>query len=374
MTDEQLPAVAEPRHPAPLVGANAFQLMAHQAKELSKSGIIPKDYRGRPANILAAWLMGREYGWDAMQAMRHGNVIEGKWDLSPEAALGMVRRAGHSVQAEESDVAAGPEGRGWYVTGTRKDNGDTLTVSYLVQDAIRANLVRLKDGKPYARSSTNKPLPWETYTSDMCYWRAVGRLCRYLFSDVTGGDVYAPAEFTHVDDDGVLIEDVGPIDHAPAQAAPLSDDALEKFRETCEGKNKLGVVLDSVQVLKRAFPDGVPEPLTEAHLPHMRDTFLAMMHEEAGDLEDDSTTEDEGAGEPVEDAPVPSDEVRPATRNQVGQVKAEYARLGIDDREKQLDETETILSVGVSSHNDLNRDQAAELIDALTKMEPVEEA
>lgn len=333
--------------PSPTVPAHEWSLIDRQAHALAQSDIIPGAYRRKPANIIAAALTGRQYGWDVMTAMRNGHVIEGTWGMKPEAMLGLVRRAGHSVTGEMTDTGA-------TVIGRRGDTGDEFRFTFTIEDGVRAGLVTLKDGKPYARSSRGSKLPWEQYPQMMCYWRAVGMLCRMLFSDVTLG-VYSVEELgASVDGEGEVI-DVGEVAHAPAEPQPLSDDVLAQFVQACETE---GIHPDTV--LAAAFVDGVPDPLTDAHLPAMRDAFRSLVGEAVGVVN------------AVVESP-PADAIR-ATRAQVGKIKGEYQRVGIEDREQQLDKTTEVIGRPIESHNELTMDEAGKLIETMADWTPVGEA
>ena len=152
-----------------------LDVIIRQADALARSSIVPGDYRGKPANIIAAALMGRSFGWDATTSMRMITVISGTAGLKPEAMLALIRKRGHHVSIE-----AHPDGRGVTVTGRRADNGDTASASFTLEDAERAGLTR---------SSA-----WRSYPVDMCQWRAVARLSRSLFGDVVLGAGYTAEE------------------------------------------------------------------------------------------------------------------------------------------------------------------------------------
>ena len=115
-----------------------------------------------------------------MAAMRNFHVIEGSASMKPEAMLGLVRQAGHSVTIEISDGAA-------TAIGKRIDSGDEHTATFTLQDAEDAGLAGKKN--------------WKQYQDAMLQWRAVSKLCRALFSDVVLGAGYVPEE---------LGADVGP--------------------------------------------------------------------------------------------------------------------------------------------------------------------
>jgi hypothetical protein len=306
--------------------------MERQAQALASSDIIPRDYRRKPANVIVAAMTGRHYGWDVLTAMRNGHVIEGTWGMKPEAMLGLVRQAGHSVRGDMSADGAS-------VVGTRADTGDTMTIAFTIEDARRANLL----GKG----------TWKQYPQMMCYWRAVGILCRVLFSDLTAGVHSAEELGAEINEEGDVI-DVGAVESEPYRPMPLSDDALDKFREACEQ-----VGLGPAQVLNEAFPQGgIPDVLTDEHLPRMRDAFRHMVEEQT---------------EVADGQDVVVGEQRPASRQQVGKIKGEYARLGEDEREAQLRSTSALVGRSIGSHNELGVDEAAVVIETLVKREPVEQ-
>lgn len=173
-----------------------------QAEVLAVSTIVPRDYQKQPGNILAAALMGRSFGWDAMTSMRLLTVIQGTASLKPEAMLALIRQRGHSVRIE---IHA--DGQGATAHGKRADTGDTASATFTVADAERAGLLR---------NGT-----WKAYPADMCQWRAVSRLSRQLFGDVVLGAGYTPEEVALAQDPAAPIP-------APTPAAPIPDpDALD---------------------------------------------------------------------------------------------------------------------------------------------------
>ena len=352
--------------PTAFVPTNEWVVMVKQAEYLASSDIIPTAYRRKPANIMVAALTGRAHGWDVMTAMRNGHVVEGTWGLRPEAMLGLVRSRGHKVGIDlRADRAV--------VCGERCDNGDTMTVVFSFEDAAIAGLCTIKDGRPYARSQNGKRLPWEQYPKTMCQWRAVALLCRTLFSDVTLG-VHSVEELgATIDQDGEVVEQLGEVEHTPAhQPVALGAEAMGRFVEACEAEG-----LDPSEVMRRAFPDHEPDdPVLDTELPHLRDVFRAMIDEHAVEHPpavvdvpgpDNFVSDEIAEGVVVPDDPAPpsTNEVRPATRAQVGKIKAEWERLGVADRDVQLSYVLTLLGVEVASHNALSTDQASELIEYL---------
>lgn len=352
-----------------VVGMQEWTLINRQAEMLAMSDIIPAAYRRKPANIVVAALTGRTHGWDVLTAMRNGHVIDGVWGMKPEAQLGLVVAAGHRVDITRVDWGPVLE-RGAEVVAHREGQ-KPVRVMYLIEHAVTERLVQLKDGKPYARSNSGKPLPWELYPVDMCQWRAVGRALRARYPDITLG-IYSTEELgASLADDGAVIESEAET-AAPAAPAPLSAAALEKFGEACATEG-----LDTAAVLGRAFPHGVPDPLTDEYLPHLRDTFKAMVEERAaGDIAEAEVVEPRRPVDFVRDGMAggttgADESVPPATRGQIGLIKGRYERMAYD-RDDQLAATSDVIGRQITTHNELNTDEAAKVLAYLDSLEEPE--
>jgi len=191
-----------------------FNLMLRQADVLAESRIIPAAYRGRTADVVAAGLAGLSFGWDLMTSLRNYHVIEGTASLRPEAMLGLVRRAGHSVTLDLSD---GADGRQAVAHGRRADTGDEHRAVFSEVDAKRAGLAGKKN--------------WSQYLDSMLTWRAVSQMCRVLFPDVVLGAGYVPEEI------GGDVDATG----TPVEADPFADpvipvaEAKRRVLAMCDG-------------------------------------------------------------------------------------------------------------------------------------------
>jgi hypothetical protein len=197
-------AMPEPERNTPAIITSDFDGMIRISKMLAMSSLVPGAYRGKPENVLLATLAGQPFGWDPTMAMRSFHVIEGQPSLKPEIQLALVRRAGHSVTGETSPTGA-------TITGKRRDTGDTMTVTYTIEDARRANLL----GKSV----------WKSFPASMCWARALSQLCRMLFPDVVLGCGYTPEELgAEVSHDDVSTPQVQPVQVLPIvtrAAAPV---------------------------------------------------------------------------------------------------------------------------------------------------------
>ena len=150
-------------------------------RSIADTEMVNASLRGRPYAMYAALLYGRELGIGPMQSLQHIAVIDGSAVLSAELVLSRFRHAGHQLRVLRMDDQAVA------LKGTRGDNGDELEVVYQLEDAVTANLVEVgDDGRAHRRTERGRAMPWETYTSDMLWARAVTRLVRRLAPDVLG--------------------------------------------------------------------------------------------------------------------------------------------------------------------------------------------
>ena len=255
---------------APINHPGSFDLMLRQADILAQSRIIPAAYRNRSADVVAAGLAGQAFGWDLMTSLRNYHVIEGTASLRPEAMLGLVRRAGHSVTLEL--VAETSGGRAAVASGKRADTGDEHTAKFSELDAKRAGLSGKKN--------------WQTYLDSMLTWRAVSALCRVLFPDVVLGAGYVPEEIGgDVDSTGAPLEDdpftdpTLPIAEAKRRVLAACDGDKEMARQvwsdyTAEHGEDLreSAILDLVD---RLLGDGIEdaEVVEESKIPQKIDTL-----------------------------------------------------------------------------------------------------
>ena len=135
---------------------------------LAKSDIVPKDYQGKPGNVLVAIQWGMEIGLQPMQAMQNIAVINGRPSIWGDAMIALVR----ACPAFE------------YITETQDDKQATCIIKrkghpehrseFSLEDAKRAGLL-------------GKPGPWTQYTSRMLTLRARAFALRDKFADALNG-------------------------------------------------------------------------------------------------------------------------------------------------------------------------------------------
>lgn len=119
---------------------------------------------GGKSAIFTIMARAREIGMPPFEALMGGlNIIQGKVEISPRSMNSMIRRAGHKVEIQECTPAA------CKLKGTRKDTGESLIVTFSIEDAKRAGIYKGA---------------WITYPDDMCFKSALSKLARRLFADV----------------------------------------------------------------------------------------------------------------------------------------------------------------------------------------------
>tara|TARA_R110002020_G_scaffold117843_1_gene269336 strand:+ start:1238 stop:2014 length:777 start_codon:yes stop_codon:yes gene_type:complete len=241
--------------------AASFELIMKQSEVIAKSSIVPSAYRGKPADIIAAGLAGRAFGWDVMTAMRNYHVIEGSASMRPEAMLGLVRQAGHSVTINSSPTAVTAEGK-------RADNGDQYSATFSMEDAANAGLANKRN--------------WKQYPDAMLTWRAVSKLCRYLFPDVVLGAGLVPEELgADVDEVGELVDidaipAVEPFE-LPTETGLTVIGAKQELLDACNGDKELA---------KEMWGDRGSDPVSPEELAKLIEGAKAILVIDAFDAEE----------------------------------------------------------------------------------------
>ena len=186
------------------------------AARIVKSNLIPSHYRGKEADVAIAMLYGAEMGLPPMTSLQRVVVISGKPTLDAQGMVSLIRSAGHSISGQVS-------AQGAKITGTRRDNGDTMTVEWGPEEAKQAGL----------RSDTYSKFP-----SDMYWARAVSQLGRRLFADVLLGVSYTPEEMQAVVEANGNGTSTAPVEPEPVPTTrrppPRTDDDPVADEETGE--------------------------------------------------------------------------------------------------------------------------------------------
>ena len=157
--------------PANLTEAVTFSDM------LAKSSMVPKQYQGKPEDILVAVQWGYEIGLAPMQALQNISVINGRPSVFGDAALALVQASRHCEDIEETMEGEGTENPVAQCVAKRV-NRKPVVSRFSVADAKRAGL-------------WGKQGPWTQYPKRMLQMRARGFALRDAFPDVLKGLITA---------------------------------------------------------------------------------------------------------------------------------------------------------------------------------------
>ena len=176
---------------------------------LASSTMVPRDFQGKPGNVLVAIQWGREVGLGPLQALQNIAVINGRPSIWGDAALALVRGHPDCLSVQEGVEGEGEARQGWCEVTRRGEQPQRRTFS--VVDAKRAGLL-------------NKPGPWTQYPDRMLQLRARGFAIRDVFPDALRGVMTreeaedTPPEPRHVENLASVAPAAPP---APPADAPL---------------------------------------------------------------------------------------------------------------------------------------------------------
>jgi hypothetical protein len=152
--------------PATLTEAMRF------AEVLAGSTMVPRDFQGKPANVLVALQWGREVGLGPLQALQNIAVINGRPSIWGDSAMALVRAHPDCASIQEGVDGEGEARHGWCEVTRRGEQPQRRTFS--IADAKRAGL-------------WGKSGPWTQYPDRMLQMRARGFAIRDVFPDALRG-------------------------------------------------------------------------------------------------------------------------------------------------------------------------------------------
>lgn len=251
--------------------------MAEMAVTLALAGVMPKELRRNPANVLAVLLTGRELGVAPMTAIRTFHVIDGQVTVAPKVRMAMVRQQGLGKLWPDPDNDE--RTCSWFAE--RADQpGITFRSSYRWEQAQMARLAG-PNCQPYQHGPRGDKAPaaekclckdnWRNYPDRMLSWRALGYLLDDTFPEV-GTGLYSPDELGAVTDaDGEPVFDLDNTDplvggpSAQRAAGPNPNEAPPNpadLQALHERINVLRTNADAAEALKALWmaPDGDGNP------------------------------------------------------------------------------------------------------------------
>jgi hypothetical protein len=148
---------------------NSFDEMLKFATSISKSGLIPDAYRGKPQDIIVTLLTGRELGISPMQSLRGIHVIKGKAVMSSDLIVALVKR---DPSCRYFSMVESDEKKAVYETH-RTGAPKPQRITFSIEDARRAQLAGRDN--------------WKKYPAAMLRARCMAALARAVYPDVCFG-------------------------------------------------------------------------------------------------------------------------------------------------------------------------------------------
>lgn len=196
--------------PANLGEANDIAVM------LAKSDAIPKEFMGKPANVLLAVMHGHAVGLTPAQALSSIMVVNNRCSIWGDALLGIVKTSSEYEWSRDGYDPNVEGGTAWFEV--KRKGEEPLKRTFSVEDAKTAGL-------------NGKPGPWQQYKKRMLYMRARAFALRDAFGDVLKGlrvaeeerDLITVEATVHTGDKSAAAEfreEVSQPQPTPAAAAP----------------------------------------------------------------------------------------------------------------------------------------------------------
>lgn len=219
--------------PATLTEAMEF------SKLLAESSMVPRQYQGKPQDVLVCVQWGAELGLAPMQALQNIAVINGKPSVYGDAAMAMVQNSPVCEDIEEYFEGEGTTNPIAVCVAKRKGR-KPVVAKFSIDDAKRAGL-------------WGKQGPWTQYPKRMMQMRARGFALRDAFADVLKGliTVEEAQDYPAVQQPE---RDVTPITNpldaiaAPVAIAPVAEvvQAVEEMVEEVEAEEVVHEVVEEV--------------------------------------------------------------------------------------------------------------------------------
>jgi len=143
------------------------------SKLLAESTMVPRQYQGKPQDVLVCVQWGFEMGLQPMQALQNIAVINGKPSVYGDAAMALVQASSVCEDIEEYFEDEGTPNP-IAVCAAKRKNRKPVVARFSVEDAKRAGL-------------WGKQGPWSSYPKRMMQMRARGFALRDAFPDVLKG-------------------------------------------------------------------------------------------------------------------------------------------------------------------------------------------
>lgn len=202
---------------------------------LASSQMVPKQYQGKPQDIMVCVQWGMELGLAPLQALQNIAVINGKPSVYGDAAMALVQASPLCEGVEEFIEGEGTTNPIAVCVAHRKGRKPVRS-TFSVEDAKRAGL-------------WGKQGPWQAYPKRMLAMRARGFALRDAFPDVLKGLITAEeAQDYPAEDKPRQARDITPANPLDALAPPADPVLIEAVIEQVEAVALEQQITDAVTV------------------------------------------------------------------------------------------------------------------------------
>jgi hypothetical protein len=153
-----------------------FDQLVRFSEMAASSQMVPRDYVGKPTNIMVAVQMGSEIGLAPMQALQNIAVINGRPSVWGDAMLALCKA--HPAWGGIKEMIDGTDTDMVAVCEIHRKGDNPVISTFSVDDAKKANL-------------WGKTGPWQQYPKRMLQMRARGFALRDAFPDALKGLISA---------------------------------------------------------------------------------------------------------------------------------------------------------------------------------------
>jgi hypothetical protein len=161
-----------------LYSPKLYQHYYRMAEMVSKSDMVPRDYKDKPSNIFIAWDYGYSLGMPLSQCLQDIGIVHGKPALYGDGLMALALSHPECESIVENPIIDSKTGIISGYSCTIKRRGHTAhTKTFTLQDAEHAKLIR-KDKPDCA---------WMKYPTRMLQMRARGLCIRDKFADALRG-------------------------------------------------------------------------------------------------------------------------------------------------------------------------------------------
>lgn len=303
------------------------------AQILATTQFVPKALQGRPDDIAATILYGRELNLPPMVSLQQINMIEGRPSLSALSMRGMAQAAGVKFRYEEQTESR------CKMSALAPGDGQWTTVTWTMDQAKKLELATKRN--------------WIRQPGAMLIARATSQLCRLVAAPLYMGMSYSTEELSDGSQD--LTANV---EHQPA--APVQQEQMRTVRRA-PVKAKASVPVPAPD------PEPEPEPQQEPDLRtklRLREARPLPVPEKKGSYtpsQGSYSTEDvpqRPLGEMVERPNMVGSQIRNA-------LMASFNEAGIKDRSTRLAYVSDLLGREVDSVNQITDDEGRQILEQL---------